>query len=126
MYQFLNFFFFAFHTAFTLFNMVGWIFPATRRWHLATILLTAASWFILGIWYGWGYCACTDWHWEVREKLGYHDEQHSYIHFLLQKVFGLQLPAPLVEQGTLAVFLVCFVLSVWLNLRDWRRKRLNV
>ena len=126
MYQFLNFFFFAFHTTFTLFNMVGWIFPATRRWHLATILLTAASWFILGIWYGWGYCACTDWHWDVREKLGYHDEQHSYIHFLLQKVFGLQLPAPLVEQGTLVVFLVCFVLSVWLNLRDWRRKRLNV
>ncbi|MGZ8511472.1 MAG: DUF2784 family protein, partial [Chitinophagaceae bacterium] len=59
-YQFLNIFFFVFHTVFTLFNMVGWIFPRTRKLHLITLSITAFSWFVLGIWYGWGYCACTD------------------------------------------------------------------
>ena len=55
-FQFLNIFFFVFHSVFTLFNITGWAFRKTRKWHLITMLLTAASWFILGIWYGWGYC----------------------------------------------------------------------
>src|ERR1019366_4368421 len=76
-YRFLNIFFFVFHTIFTLFNIVGWIFPKTRKLHLITISLTAFSWFILGNWYGWGYCFCTDWHWMVREKLGYKDHSRS-------------------------------------------------
>jgi len=39
--------------------------------HRASLLLTAFSWFVLGIWYGWGYCVCTDWHYMVlRDELG--------------------------------------------------------
>jgi hypothetical protein len=120
---FLNIFFFVFHTVFTLFNIIGWIFPKTRKLHLITMLLTACSWFILGIWYGWGYCACTDWHWQAREALGYHDRSNSYIHFLILKMTGRDLDPQLVETATLWIFLLCFVLSVWLNIRDWRRKR---
>jgi hypothetical protein len=119
-YIFLNIFFFVFHTALTLFNCVGWIFRSTRKWNLVTLLLTAGSWFILGIWYGWGYCVCTDWHWAVRRKLGYHDESRSYIHFLMVKLTGVGLDPRLVEIGTLIVFLVSLVLSGWLNYRDWR------
>ena len=52
----LNFFFYIFHTALILFNCFGWIVPKFSRWHLASLLLTAFSWFVLGIWYGWGYC----------------------------------------------------------------------
>jgi hypothetical protein len=122
-YQFLNIFFFAFHTLFTLFNITGWIWPATRKWHLLTLLLTAGSWFILGIWYGWGYCACTDWHYDAREHLGYHDQQGSYIHFLLLKLTDISFNRQLVEQATLIVFLITTVLSVWLNVRDWRRRK---
>jgi len=80
-YHFLNYFFFLFHTLFTLFNMFAWIPRRTRKWNLVTLLLTAFSWFVVGIWYGWGYCFCTDWHWAVREKLGYRDQENSYIHF---------------------------------------------
>ncbi len=83
MYQFLNIFFFVFHTVWTLFNMTGWMFRPTRRLHLVTLTLTALSWFVLGIWYGWGYCLCTDWHWQVRRELGFRDESNSYIHFLV-------------------------------------------
>lgn len=122
MYQFLNIFFFFFHTAFTIFNLTGWIFKRTRKVHLVTILLTATSWFVLGIWYGWGYCICTDWHWQVRAHLGYHDMPQSYITFLIGKLTGLQLHESLVENSTAAVFICCAGLSIWLNIRDWKRK----
>lgn len=122
-YQVLNIFFFVFHTLFTLFNMVGWIFPNTRKLHLITLLLTAFSWFVLGIWYGWGYCVCTDWHWDVRDKLGYDDRSNSYIHFLILKLTGADLSHRLVEYGTLVVFLISVVLSLWLNTREWLRRR---
>ena len=118
-YQFLNIFFFVFHTAFTLFNVVGWIFKKTRKLHLVTMLLTAFSWFVLGIWLGWGYCFCTDWHWIVRRKLGYHDRSNSYIHFLILKLTGANLNEHLVEISTLVIFLICFILSAWLNTRDY-------
>ena len=119
----LNIFFFVFHTAFTLFNMGGWAFRKTRKAHLVTILLTAASWFILGIWYGWGYCVCTDWHWQVREAMGYTDRSNSYIHFLVLKLTGADLDPQFTERVTLLIFLICAVLSVALNFRDYRRRR---
>jgi len=123
LYQFLNIFFFVFHTAFTLFNVMGWAFPKTRKLHLVTMLLTALSWFVLGIWFGWGYCVCTDWHWQVREVLGYHDRSHSYIHFLLLKLTGKNFNPLLVENSTLVIFLVCFLLSLALNFRDFRNRK---
>jgi hypothetical protein len=86
------------------------------------MLLTAASWFILGIWLGLGYCACTDWHWQVREHLGYNDQQRSYIHFLILKITGLDLDETFVDNTTLVIFLVVFVISVWLNIRDTRNR----
>ena len=122
-YQSLNIFFFVFHTVFTLFNMVGWIFQKTRKLHLITLSLAAFSWFVLGIWYGFGYCFCTDWHWDVREKLGYEDRSGSYIHFLLLKLTGANLSPQLVENITLIVFLMSFALSIWFNIRDHYQKK---
>jgi hypothetical protein len=123
-YQFLNIFFFVFHTVFTLFNMTGWAFAKTRKLHLITLSLTAFSWFVLGIWYGWGYCFCTDWHWDVREKLGYADRSNSYIHFLLLKLTGLNLNPRLVENVTLIIFLVSFALSIGLTVKgSYKKKR---
>lgn len=112
-YQFLNIFFFVFHTVFTLFNCVGWAFAKTRKLHLVTMLLTIFSWFVLGIWYGWGYCTCTDWHWQVRDILGYQDRSNSYIHFLLLKLTGKDLDRQLVENATLVIFLLSFSLNLW-------------
>ena len=120
--QLLNIFFFVFHTVWTLFNMVGWIFPRTRKLHLITCLLTMLSWFVLGIWYGWGYCVCTDWHWQVRRNLGYQEESHSYIHFLILKLTGINMDPQLVDNITLVVFVVAVGMSVFLNIRDYMRK----
>lgn len=124
-YAFLNIFFFAFHTVFTLFNITGWMFRNTRRLNLITLSLTAFSWFVLGIWYGWGYCFCTDWHWKVRAHMGYHDQTRSYIHFLLLKLTAIDFNEQLVENATLTIFLVSLFMSVWLNARDVRQKRRN-
>jgi hypothetical protein len=124
-YQFLNYFFFVFHTLFTLFNITGWVFPKTRKWNLATLLLTAFSWFVLGIWYGWGYCLCTDWHWNVRQHLGYYDQQTSYIQFLLLKLTGIDFKEQLIENTTLIVFLTSLAISVYLNIRDFKNRRVR-
>lgn len=124
-YQLLNIFFFAFHSLFTLFNITGWMFHATRKWNLITLLLTAFSWFVLGIWFGWGYCLCTDWHWNVREHMGYQDQRGSYIHFLLIKLTGINFNPNLVETTTLIVFLVSLALSTWLNFQDRKKMKLK-
>ncbi|WP_036678803.1 DUF2784 family protein [Daejeonella oryzae] len=118
-YEFLNIFFFVFHTVFTVFNIFGWIFPKTRKVHLAAIILTAFSWFVLGIWYGWGYCFCTEWHWIVREKLGFEDSSNSYIHFLILKTTSLNLKEDIVDTITLLMFLLSFILSVWVNFKNY-------
>jgi hypothetical protein len=122
-YAFLNIFFFVFHTAFTVFNIFGWLFRKTRKLNLITLLLTAFSWFVLGIWYGWGYCFCTQWHWTVREHLGYHDQRRSYIHFLLLKLTGIDFNENLVENATLIVFLISLFMSVWLNIRARKKHK---
>ena len=125
MYIFLNYFFFIFHTIFTLFNIFGWIFKKMRKIHLITLILTVFSWYFLGIWYGFGYCFCTDWHWKVREKLGYVDESISYIHFLILKLTGINFNEDLVINVTIIVFFICFALSVALNIRDIVKARRN-
>jgi hypothetical protein len=120
---FLDWFFIIFHTLFTLFNMVGWIWKKTRLIHLVTIGLTALSWFVLGIWYGWGYCFCTDWHWQVREMLGKPVGSRSYIGFLIHEFTGFSPDPGTVDTITLSVFLVCVSLSVILFIRDKVGKR---
>jgi hypothetical protein len=119
----LNIFFFLFHTAFTLFNIVGWMFIRTKQLHLFTMSLTAASWFVLGIWFGWGYCFCTDWHWQVREALGYHDQSNSYIHFLLLKLTGINFNKQLVDTTTAIVFAISLISSLWVNRKLFIGKR---
>ncbi len=123
--QLLDIFFFVFHSVLMLFNCFGWIWKKTRRLNLLTLLLTAASWFILGIWYGWGYCLCTDWHWQIRENMGYHDQSVSYVHFLILKLTGINFNPGLVDKATVAVFFLSVGISGWLNIRDFKKANRN-
>jgi hypothetical protein len=41
-------------------------------------------------WYGYGYCL--DWHWRIRELLGYPNDSNSYIYFLILKLTGIHFP----------------------------------
>lgn len=122
MYALLNIGFIVIHTAFILFNLFGWIWKATRRWNLATLSLTAFSWFGLGIWYGFGYCPCTHWHWQVRRHLGNTDMPNSYIKFLIHQLTGISLNAAMVDVGTAVFFFLAFVISLYVNFRDFKKR----
>ena len=117
LYHIADIFFFVFHIALILFNLFGWIFGRLRKWNLITLGLTAFSWFVLGIFYGFGYCFLTDWHWGIREKLGYENPYNSYIHFLIETVFGISVSVSLVDWLTGILFGVAVVMSVVVNVR---------
>jgi hypothetical protein len=114
-----------------LFNVFGWLVPHWRFANFVTLSLTAFSWFILGIWYGWGYCFCTDWHWQVRDLLGHQHVSSSYIHFLILELTTLDIPARTVDSLTVVVFFTAWIISSYLNARKWmaskraRKKGIN-
>ena len=122
MYAFLDKFFFVFHSTLIAFNLFGWIWRKTRVANLVVVLLTVFSWTILGIWYGFGFCPSTEWHWQVRAKLGHYDMPSSYTKFLVDSLTGLDVNEKLV--GIFAVMFLTLALfaSVLTNMRDWRKK----
>ena len=125
MYQFLDIFFIVFHSLVVFFNLFGWIWRKTRKLNLGTLLLTAASWFILGIFYGIGYCPLTDWHWAVLHKLGKSNLPGSYIKYIADRITGLNFDPTVVDTFTSCLFGSAFICSVFVNFRDYRIKHLK-
>ena len=123
MYALLDKFFFVFHTSIIVFNLFGWVWKKTRLANLIVLCITAFSWFILGIWYGFGYCFCTDWHYQVRMKLGYHDMPYSYVKFLIDSLTGLDINARFVDILTFSFFFLALIASMFINIQDWRKRR---
>ena len=118
LYTVIDYFFIVFHGSLTLFNLTGWMWRRTRRIHLITIGLTIVSWFGLGIFYGWGYCPSTDWHWEVKRKLGETNLPHSYVKYYVDKLTGFSWEPLVVDAAVLSLGLLAFALSCWLNRQD--------
>ncbi|MCX7974931.1 MAG: DUF2784 domain-containing protein [Candidatus Aminicenantes bacterium] len=125
LYQLLNLFFFIFHSFLVIFNLLGWIWRKTRLINLIIIILTLGSWFILGFWYGYGYCPFTDWHWQVREKLGNFDHPPSYTAFLIREITGWEPPDKIINSLTLGLLLLAFLASISANIRDFIIKKKN-
>lgn len=114
--------FFAVHTLLIGFNMVGWAWRRTRTLHLVTFGLTAFSWIILGAYYGWGYCLCTDWHFQIRQQLGYVDPETSYVQLLVRKLCGGSLTRPAADLLAVSIFIAILVATVFVWIRDWRHR----
>ncbi len=123
MYIFLDIFFTAFHSLLILFNLFGWIWRKTRKLNLITLGLTGFSWFGLGIFYGFGFCFCTEWHWQVRYSMGLYNMPNSYVKFLLDRLTGLDWNADLVNTATMVLFIAAVLCSVYVNIRDWKNRR---
>lgn len=115
MLRLLDIFFTFLHLAIVGFNLFGWIWRKTRKAHLVLFTATALSWFVLGIWYGWGYCPVTHWQWDVKEKLGETDLPNSFIKYFADKISGRDFPAPLVDKVTLTVFILLLLITVYIN-----------
>ena len=120
--KFLDIFFTVFHTSLVLFNLLGWIWKRTRRLNLICLLLTAGSWVILGIFYGFGYCPLTDWHFSILTKLGYTDLPSSYLSFLFTRLTGIPINQSLVDALTLWGLVLALIISLYLNIRSRIKK----
>lgn len=112
---FADYFFLIFHTLLILFNLFAWLWKPLQVWHFIVISLTFGSWFILGIWYGWGYCPITDWHWDVLREKGVTDLPNSYITYLIQRYFGAAPSPELVEHATVGFAFLALIASIKVN-----------
>ena len=117
--KFLDIFFTVFHTSLVVFNLFGWIWKKTRCLNLILLLLVAASWLFLGIFYGLGYCPLTDWHFNILRKLGYTDLPDSYMSFLFTRLTRLHIDQSFVDAITLWGLIIALVISLYLNFRHW-------
>ncbi len=111
------------HTALIFFNLLGWTWKRTRRLNLLSIGLTVGSWLVFAPWYGLGYCPCTDWHWQVKRALGQTDMPPNYMTYLADAWTGITITNDFAERLAWTTLLPALILSLALNLRDWRKRR---
>ncbi len=97
------------------FNLLGWVWEKTRKAHVVVAALTLGSWFLLGIWYGWGYCLLTDWHWDVKIQLGETGLPNSFVKYLADKLTGQDFSPALIDNLTLGLFLLAIAASLYVN-----------
>ena len=113
------------HIIIILFNLFGWIFPATREAHFICITITAFCWFILGIWFGWGYCPLTDWQWHIKEQLGETNLPASFITWLANKITGMRFGDSFINLLTLVLFILAAIGSIYFNFVKPHKKNKN-
>lgn len=121
-YTLIHYFFVVSHVVIIVFTLAGWAFAKTRKAHLALLLVTLFSWLILGIWYGYGYCFWTDWHWQIQQKMGRRDMPDSFVKFALDSLSGRDWDPGTVAVITVLALLTVLCLSVYTNWRDTQQK----
>jgi hypothetical protein len=104
------------HLAIIIFNLFGWIPRSTRKAHFVLVILTAASWFILGLWFGIGYCPITDWQWHVKEQLGEKNLPGDFVEYFAEKVSGRNFDSGFVDLIIGLCFGLAGIISVYLNI----------
>lgn len=106
------------HLAVIGFVLTGWLFPRLRRWHLALLAVVWFCWLALGLYVGnLGYCALTDWQWQVKTALGETGLPPSYPEYLYQRLTGGDLHDGLVAWSAAVTLLICTWGSLYLNFR---------
>ncbi len=118
MLYFLDIFFVVLHSLLIIFILSGWLIPKLRAAHLIVVLLTGASWFLLGIFYGIGYCPLTDWHWMVLKELGKTGLPVSYVQYILDRILGINISARTADVITLAGWLFALIVSLGLWIKN--------
>lgn len=111
-----------FHIGLILFFILGWICKRTRKVHYLLVIIIATSWFILGLFYGFGYCFLTDIHWRVKMLLNEENLPISFIKYVLDKITGKDFNEIWVDYITLAVFICVLIISTFLYIKDKRKK----
>ncbi|WPB58476.1 DUF2784 family protein [Xylophilus sp. GOD-11R] len=118
-YALLNGLLHAIHLGVIAFAVWGWVSPALRPAHLALMLLILGSWFVLGRWWGIGYCPLSDWHSKLKAAAGGGRPAGSYIHQVLTTLLRRTVDATAVDRLTLYGTLALTALSIALNVKAW-------
>jgi hypothetical protein len=112
----LNFGLHAFHQAWIVFTLIGWIFCETRILHLIVISLTLISWYALGPLLkkgdAYGYCVVTDIQWAIRRRLGFEERQGGYVKYIGDHLFGKNFNESLAARVGAAVLVACIAASL--------------
>jgi hypothetical protein len=111
------------HLVIIFFNLFGWISVRTRKAHFISIALTAASWFLLGLWFGIGYCPITEWQWQVKEKLGETNLPDSFVKYYGDKLTGKDLNPSMINTLTAVCFAMAVVMSLYVNFMKKRKPK---
>jgi len=122
-YLILDYFLTLLHLLIVGFNLLGWIWPATRRAHFIVVVVTASCWLILGIWYGIGYCPLTDWQWQLKEHLGAQELPNSFIKYMVDKVSPVTVSSDVIDALTAGGFAIAAFMSVYLNFFRNKKER---
>ena len=122
MLKFLDIFFTAFHVFLIFFNLFGWCFKKTRKLNFITVNLTVFSWFILGIWYGIGYCPLTDWHYQIKYQMGEVGLPTSYIKYLFDTLTGFDSNESWINTSAFLGLIWCVLGSYISNFLDWKKR----
>lgn len=97
------------------FNLLGWIWKATKKLHFWFAMATLGCWTILGIWFGLGYCPNTDWQWNVKTQLGEQNLPASFIKYFADKITSSNINSDLIDACTLLFFIAAIVCSIKVN-----------
>ena len=114
---------FVVHGLFILFNMFGWAWKRTRVLHLVTLASTGFAWFVMGAFWGWGYCVCTDWHTHIRRQLEYAEPEATFAQQFIGQIPGVSLDRTLADCVAGSVFAIIVVATAITWGREWLRKR---
>ncbi len=111
------------HIVIILFNLFGWIWIRTRKWHFWLMIATIFSWLVLGLRYGLGYCFLTDWHWDIKRKLGETNLPNSFVKYFLDEYTPLNVSVQSVDVITGISFGLVVLIATYLKLIHPRIKK---
>jgi len=110
------------HVGLILFFISGWIFKRTRKIHYILVIIITISWFLLGLFYGFGYCFLTDIHWHIKTLLREENLPISFIKYMLDKITGKDFNEVWVDYVTLTIFICVLIISTFLYIKNKCKK----
>lgn len=116
--KFFDVFLIVLHISLILFFILGWVPRKTRKVHFLLTIIIGISWFVLGLFYGFGYCFLTDIHWRVKMALQEKNLPISFIKYILDEITGINFNEVLVDYITLTVFICVLMISTLLYIKD--------
>jgi hypothetical protein len=112
---------FVLHGLLIAFVLVGWAWRPARLPHLVLTGLIAFSWFVLGASHGIGYCLLTDWHQQVRLRMGCPQTGATYLQLLASELFGVTLGGTTSDRLAGLLFALMLGAAVVTWAREWWR-----